>query len=90
MNQSRKHDKKIRLRLATIPATLVLLVQCTQSKPPDEPGVVSFDNLIVVMVDTMRSDYLSSYGGDKDSGQFLTRLADQGIQIQGYSVSSWT
>ncbi len=90
MNQSQKRDKKNWLRLASIPATLVLLAQCTQSKQHDEPGVVSFDNLIVVMVDTMRSDYLSSYGGDKDSGQFLTRLADQSIQIQGYSASSWT
>ncbi|HEX2224774.1 MAG TPA: sulfatase-like hydrolase/transferase, partial [Thermoanaerobaculia bacterium] len=49
-----------------------------------------FDNLVVVMVDTLRSDHLPSYGYERDTAPYLTRLADEGIQLQGYAVTSWT
>jgi choline-sulfatase len=49
-----------------------------------------FDNLVVVMVDTLRSDHLPSYGYGRDTAPTLTRLANEGVQLQGYAVTSWT
>lgn len=54
------------------------------------PPAPRFDNLVVVMVDTLRSDHLPSYGYERDTAPYLARLADEGIQLQGYAVSSWT
>jgi choline-sulfatase len=50
----------------------------------------AFDNLIVIVVDALRSDHLPSYGYSRDTAPYLARLAGEGIQLQGYSVSSWT
>ncbi len=44
----------------------------------------------MVLVDTLRSDHLPSYGYGRDTAPFLAELADQGMQLQGYSASSWT
>ena len=77
-------------------AGLVLLVStaiaagCARPEICREAHVASFTNVIVVMIDTLRSDYLSSYGSDRGSGATLSHLAAEGIQLQGYSVSSWT
>jgi len=42
------------------------------------------------MIDTLRSDHLPSYGYHRETAPFLARLAEEGIQLQGYAVSSWT
>lgn len=49
-----------------------------------------FRNLVVVMIDTLRSDHLSSYGYHRETAPFLASLAESGIQVQGISASSWT
>ncbi|HEX2642295.1 MAG TPA: sulfatase [Thermoanaerobaculia bacterium] len=49
-----------------------------------------FDNVVVVLVDTLRSDHLPSYGYERDTAPYLARLAAEGIQLQGYAVTSWT
>jgi len=49
-----------------------------------------FESLIVVMIDTLRSDHLPSYGYPRPTAPFLAELAAEGIQLQGYSASSWT
>jgi arylsulfatase A-like enzyme len=55
-----------------------------------QEGIPRFDNLVVVMVDTLRSDHLPSYGYERATAPYLERLAEEGIQLQGYSVTSWT
>lgn len=55
-----------------------------------EPPAPEFRNLVVVMVDTLRSDHLPSYGYGRDTAPYLSRLSEEGIQLQGYSASSWT
>lgn len=64
---------------------------------PEAPEVPSefrrtprFTNLVLIVVDTLRSDHLPSYGYRRMTAPFLARLASEGIQAQGYSVSSWT
>jgi arylsulfatase A-like enzyme len=54
------------------------------------PPVPHFRNLVVVLVDSLRSDHLPSYGYARNTAPHLARLADQGIQLQGYAASSWT
>jgi choline-sulfatase len=49
-----------------------------------------FRNLVVVLIDTLRSDHLPSYGYARNTAPELARLAYQGIQLQGYAASSWT
>ena len=47
-------------------------------------------NLVVVMIDTLRSDHLASYGYAQNTTPFLSKLAGESVQLQGYSASSWT
>ena len=49
-----------------------------------------FESLVVVMIDTLRSDHLPSYGYPRPTAPFMSELAAEGIQLQGYSASSWT
>lgn len=53
----------------------------------DEPTI---DNVVVVMIDTLRSDHLSAYGYERKTTPFLSRVAEEGIQLQGYSATPWT
>jgi arylsulfatase A-like enzyme len=48
-------------------------------------------NLVLVMIDTLRADKVSSYGAEVDTSPGLTRLADKGVQFDSViAQSSWT
>jgi arylsulfatase A-like enzyme len=48
-------------------------------------------NVIVIVVDTLRADHLSSYGYQRDTSPFIDSLAKQGTQFQNaISAASWT
>ncbi|MAG29981.1 MAG: hypothetical protein CL908_03690 [Deltaproteobacteria bacterium] len=53
------------------------------------PGLESKPNVILVMVDTLRADHLSCYGGEVETPN-LCRLAEDGTIYQGFSHASWT
>lgn len=53
------------------------------------PGLADKPNVILVMVDTLRADHLSCYGGDVPTPN-LCRLAQGGTIYQGFSHASWT
>ncbi len=78
-------------RYATLvlPSTLLLIASLNLScaRAPQGP---SYRNLVIIMIDTLRSDHLPSYGYERDTAPFLAELAAEGIQVQGYSASSWT
>ena len=63
--------------------SLAALLSCTPSPP-------TYQNLVLIMIDTLRSDHVSSYGYRRRTTPFLDGLAAEGVQLQGYSVSSWT
>ena len=53
-------------------------------------GPPPFRNLVVVVIDTLRSDHLPSYGALRPVAPFLSTIANDGVQLQGVAASSWT
>ena len=48
-------------------------------------------NVIVIVVDTLRADHLSSYGYERDTTPFMDSLAAEGVRFENaISPSSWT
>lgn len=75
--------------LCSLAAVLCLSAACGRDAE-EIPQAVTYTNIVVVMIDTLRSDVLTSYGSEIDSGEALAGLAENAIQVQGYAVSSWT
>jgi arylsulfatase A-like enzyme len=48
------------------------------------------DNVVVVVIDTLRRDHLATYGYSRDTAPFLGELARHGVVFDGLSPSSWT
>lgn len=55
------------------------------SRPPRSP-----DNVVVVVIDTLRRDHLATYGYERQTAPFLDRLAREGAVFDGLSPTSWT
>jgi len=48
-------------------------------------------NVIVIVVDTLRADHLSSYGYKRDTSPFIDSLVQEGVRFENaISPSSWT
>ncbi len=70
---------------------ILLMIACGRAEVREESRMTpDFTNLVVIVVDALRSDHLPAYGYSRQTAPFLTELARQGIQLQGYSASSWT
>ena len=68
----------------TLCAALLCLTACGGEAP--RPA-----NLVLVMIDTLRADKVSSYGAEVDTSPGLTRLAEKGVQFDSViAQSSWT
>jgi arylsulfatase A-like enzyme len=53
--------------------------------PPNSP------NVLIIIVDTLRADHLSTYGYTRDTSPYLTHLAQQGVLFENaIAPSSWT
>ncbi len=64
---------------------LVALLGAGCSQPDTRP------NVVVVVLDTARPDYMSAYGHPRPTTPFLERFAAQGTRFdRAYSVSCWT
>lgn len=48
------------------------------------------ENVVVVVIDTLRSDHLATYGAARQTAPFLDRLAREGAVFDGLSPTSWT
>jgi arylsulfatase A-like enzyme len=70
---------------AAVLALLAAALACAPAEPAPR-----FRNLVLVIVDTLRSDHLPSYGYRRDTAPHLARLAAAGVQVQGWAPSSWT
>lgn len=48
-------------------------------------------NMVLIVVDTLRRDHLTSYGYQWDTSPFLARLASEGVVFENaFSTSAWT
>jgi arylsulfatase A-like enzyme len=83
--------------LAGIAGVLFVLVQggawlkekVSTSQLPDAQG--DTPNVIVIVVDTLRADHLSSYGYERETSPFMDGLAAEGVRFENaISPSSWT
>lgn len=59
--------------------------------PPAKPARDDAPNVVLVSLDTMRSDRLTPYGYDRDTTPFLQQLADKGVVFtESYSQAPMT
>ncbi len=56
-----------------------------------DPGRSSPPNLVLIVVDTLRADHLSSYGHTRETSPALDAIAREGVRFEACrSTSSWT
>jgi arylsulfatase A-like enzyme len=57
----------------------------------DEMPALQPPSLLLITIDTLRADHLSTYGWERETTPFLTGLAGGGVVFdRAYSTSSWT
>ena len=72
-------------------ATLTLLLVCCGSSGHAEPDPPQQPNLLLVTIDTLRQDHLSSFGYERETSPFLDSLAARGTRFTNCrATSSWT
>jgi len=70
---------------------LALLAACTPSPRPLPAGDPSRPDIVLVSIDTLRADHLSSYGYTRPTSPFIDELAAAGTRFdQARSASPWT
>lgn len=84
MSSSSKRRSTPASALATVVASMLLLQSCggfTQERP----------DVVVILIDTLRPDYLGFYGNETDTAPFLESLAANSTVLRrAYAASSWT
>jgi arylsulfatase A-like enzyme len=73
--------------LRSLPLLAILaFVGCRAHAPrPERP-----QNLVLILVDTLRQDHLKAYGYARETAPTFTRLAREGALARGVSPTSWT
>jgi arylsulfatase A-like enzyme len=72
--------KILPILLATAGVGAVILAGCSRRQ----------DNVVIVVIDTLRQDHLATYGYARDTAPFLGELAREGAVFDGLSPTSWT
>lgn len=71
-------------------ALLILTLSCTASCRGAVFSTGSTNSLVLIVVDTLRRDRLSTYGYQRQTSPTLDRLAAEGARADGLSPTSWT
>ncbi|MCK4944551.1 MAG: sulfatase [Candidatus Aminicenantes bacterium] len=80
--------KSVDLKKKTV---LVLILLFSLLFGTCSPRKVADFNIVLIVIDTLRSDHLSFYGYHRETSPFLSELAGQSIVFKNaYSASSWT
>ena len=67
---------------------LLALASCTGSSPPVEERP---DNLLLIVIDTLRADHLGCYGAERETSPAIDRLAASGLRFErAYATAPWT
>lgn len=71
--------------LLIFPSLTALFASCDQNSTPVQP------NIILITIDTLRSDYLGAYSPEKKLTPFMDRLSREGVFFRNaIAPSSWT
>jgi len=77
--------KRRSIPLLLLPLAMALIPCCGQGDRSIEP------NIIVITIDTLRSDYLGAYGSEKGLTPFMDSLSHRGVFFRNaVAPSSWT
>ena len=72
-------------------AFLVVLLAACSFGPEISKGDPTRPDVIVISIDTLRADHLSSYGHDRPTSPFMDKLAEEGTRFHhARSTSPWT
>jgi arylsulfatase A-like enzyme len=87
--------ERARRRATCCLALLALLVACEQDVRPDDiPGQIRTlgqPDLVLIVIDTLRADWTTPYGFEKDTTPELARWAARGVLFEkALGQSSWT
>jgi arylsulfatase A-like enzyme len=83
-------NKKVQLVIRLLTATVVLLVLFF-STDFNKKKIPKKKQIILISIDTLRGDHLSSYGYSRDTSPHLSQLGkDSTYYINAYANSSWT
>jgi arylsulfatase A-like enzyme len=87
--------ERARWRAVWFLALAGLLVACRASVPPDEIaeriGALGQPDLVLIVVDTLRADWTTPYGFEKDTTPELASWAERGVLFEkALAQSSWT
>jgi choline-sulfatase len=75
----------------TLLLILSILILPTLPSCSKKEQVSTNSNIVLIVIDTLRSDHLPFYGYPQDTAPFLGELAANGIVFENtYSTSSWT
>lgn len=76
------------------PVVFCGMISCEESSPPappPPPAPPAGPSIVVVVVDTLRADHLSTYGYTRPTSPHLDRLASEGLTFErAYAQSGWT
>ena len=83
------------LAAVTLTGALAALVLAPGGSGPAAPAPIpralrERPNLILIMVDTLRADYLSCYGGAIPTPNLCSLAEDGGWRLEGFAHASWT
>ena len=81
------HAAPLRSLLAVALCGAILLGACVaRRQPPDELALPTPSNLLLITIDTLRADHLSSYGYERSTSPVLDRLAAEGVRFDRPAV----
>src|SRR4029077_5761829 len=79
-----------RIAPAAVAALAALLLGVTGCSGRGRHPAARRDNVVVVVIDTLRRDHLATYGYARDTAPFLGELARQGAAFDGLTPAPWT
>jgi len=81
-NFALRHRRLGSLALAAAAVFLILLTACGRPRLPDHPPI------LLLTIDTLRADHLSSYGYPRQTSPVLDALAAEGARFD-FAISQW-
>ncbi len=84
--------KKYTITVTALWVTIILITGSLAVNTGCKKGPEPKDfNVVLIVIDTLRSDHLPFYGYEKDTAPFMGKLAQQGVVFENaFSASSWT